>query len=102
LLDHPATKEDVKAGRALFDLDGKGKLHNLHLPAYGILKKDEKTKQSDRVLIVQAEIGTRRRRHLRHHRSARCPRCFEQENGEDEVHSRYSLDRASSTFSTLG
>jgi hypothetical protein len=57
LLDSPATKDDVKAGRALFDLDGKGKRHYLHLPAYAILKKDAKAKQRERVLIVQAEVG---------------------------------------------
>ena len=57
LLDRPATQDDVKAGRAIFHLDGKGKLHDVHLPAYGILKKDKKSKQRDRVLIVQAEVG---------------------------------------------
>lgn len=57
MLDHPATMEDVKAGRALFHLDGKGKLHDLHLPAYGILKKDKKTNQRERLLIIQAEVA---------------------------------------------
>jgi hypothetical protein len=57
MLDHAATADDVKAGRAIFHLDGKGKLHDLHLPAFGFLKKGEKETASERVLIVQAEVG---------------------------------------------
>src|SRR5262249_172276 len=57
LLARPPTHEDVKMGRAIFHIDGKGKPHDLHLPAYGVLKRDGKAKQSERVLIVQAEVG---------------------------------------------
>lgn len=55
LLDRPATADDVKAGRAVFHLDGKGKPTDLHLPAFAFLKKGERP--PERVLIVQAEAG---------------------------------------------
>ncbi len=56
-LDHAATADDVKAGKAIFHLDGKGKPADLKLPAVATLKKDEKAEQSAKVLIVQAEVG---------------------------------------------
>jgi hypothetical protein len=54
-LDRPATPEDVKVGRAVFHLGGKGKRLSLKLPAWGVLKKDAGEKYPPRVLIVQAE-----------------------------------------------
>ena len=61
-LDHPATAEDVRAGRAIFHLDGKGKLAKQRLPAVAtpktVEKKDHLTRnvQPMPVLVVQAEI----------------------------------------------
>ena len=55
-LDRTATAADVKAGKAIFNLDGKGKLADLKLPAVGTLRTDSKS-NGQRVLIVQAEIG---------------------------------------------
>ena len=55
-LDHVATAEDVKAGKAVFHLDGKGKLTDLKLPAVGLLIPDDKKKRWSTVLIVQAEV----------------------------------------------
>ena len=56
-LDHVATAEDVKAGKAVFHLDGKGKLTDLKLPAVGLLIPDDKKKRWSTVLIVQAEVS---------------------------------------------
>jgi hypothetical protein len=56
-LDRAATAEDVKAGRAVFHLEGMRKLADLKLPAAAALKGPEKDKPSLRVLIVQAEVG---------------------------------------------
>ncbi|OWK40935.1 putative lipoprotein [Fimbriiglobus ruber] len=56
-LGRAATAEDVKTGRALFHLDGKGKPASLKLPAEGVLTRDAKKDRPPRVLIVQAEIG---------------------------------------------
>jgi hypothetical protein len=50
-LDRAATAEDVKAGRAVFHLDGKGKPAELKLPAVAVLRRDEKA------LVLQAEVG---------------------------------------------
>jgi hypothetical protein len=47
----------VCAGRAIFHLDGKGKLADLKLPAVGTLKDSDKKESEKRVLIVQAEVG---------------------------------------------
>jgi hypothetical protein len=55
--DRPATDFDVRAGRALFHLDGKGKLAELKLPAVGVLKPGGKRGREESVLIVQAEVG---------------------------------------------
>jgi hypothetical protein len=56
-LDRAATDADVKAGKAIFHLDGKGKPADLKLPAVGMLKTDAAKSDRQRVLIVQAEIG---------------------------------------------
>ena len=51
-----ATADDVKAGRALFHLDGKGKPLDVALPALATLRKDGNGKVA-RGIVVQAEIG---------------------------------------------
>lgn len=56
-LGRAATAEDVKAGKAVFHLDGKGKLAELTLPAVGILKREGQKERAPGVLIVQAEVG---------------------------------------------
>jgi len=56
-LDHMATAEDVEKGRAVFHLDGKGKLVELKLPASAVLRQQAKRRQTSGVLVVQAEIG---------------------------------------------
>src|SRR5262245_10756365 len=53
----PATADDVKAGRAVFHLDGKGKVADQKLPAWVMLKSDLGSKHPPRGLVVQAEIG---------------------------------------------
>jgi hypothetical protein len=53
-LDRPATAEDVKAGHAVFDLDGKGKRVDRQLPLVGEMKAAWNG-AAERVLIVQAE-----------------------------------------------
>jgi hypothetical protein len=54
-LERAATEADVKAGRALFHLDGQGRKAPLEVPAVGLLvqSKGEPVK----VLILQAEVG---------------------------------------------
>ena len=56
-LARAATPDDVKAGKSIFHLDGKGKPADLKLPAVGMLKADAAKPNGPRVLIVQAEIG---------------------------------------------
>jgi hypothetical protein len=56
-LDLAATADDVKTGKAVFHLGGKGKPAGLKLPAVAVLKSDPKKKQTPHVLIVQAEVG---------------------------------------------
>lgn len=56
-LNHPATAADVEAGRAIFHLDGKGKLTDLKLPASGTVKGDTPASKTEPALIVQAEEG---------------------------------------------
>jgi hypothetical protein len=56
-LGRAATADDVKAGKAVFHLDGKGKPADVVLPAAGVLKRDEKKERPPHVLIVQAEVG---------------------------------------------
>jgi CHAT domain-containing protein/Tfp pilus assembly protein PilF len=56
-LGRPATAEDVKAGRAVFHLDGKGKLaEGVRLPAWLVLQKDA-ADEHWASLAVQAETG---------------------------------------------
>ncbi len=54
-LEQPATPDDVKSGKAIFHLEGKGKPADLKLPACATLKGDEKKVKPEPVLIVQAE-----------------------------------------------
>ncbi len=57
-LDRPATAEDVKAGRAIFHLGGKGKRAEQSFPASGVLRGErDQHGRPARVLIVQAEVG---------------------------------------------
>jgi disulfide oxidoreductase YuzD len=56
-LDRPATVEDVKAGRAVFHLSGKGKRTDLALPAFGIPNTDSGRVNPLPILIVQAKTG---------------------------------------------
>jgi hypothetical protein len=56
-LDRPATAEDVKAGRAVFHLNGKGKRTDLGLPALGMPKSEPGRVNPVAVVIVQAETG---------------------------------------------
>src|SRR5260221_12935216 len=56
-LNRPATADDLKAGRAVFHLDGKGKFVDIKLPLIGELETKGKEKQGERVLIVQAETN---------------------------------------------
>jgi hypothetical protein len=56
-LGRAATADDVKAGKAIFHLGGKGKLAEQMLPAVAIRKGDEMKAYPARVLIVQAEVG---------------------------------------------
>lgn len=56
-LGRAATAADVKAGVAVFHLDGKGKPADLKLPAAGVLKRDEKDERAAKVIVVQAEAG---------------------------------------------
>ena len=52
-----ATAGDVKVGKAVFHLDGTGKLANLKLPAVGTVKSEENKERPTCVLILQAEVG---------------------------------------------
>jgi hypothetical protein len=56
-LDRPATAADVKAGKAVFHLEGRGRRANLALPAVAVLKAEGQRSQPCQALIVQAEIG---------------------------------------------
>jgi hypothetical protein len=55
-LGRVATAEDVKSGKAIFYLDGKGRPSNLKLPACAVRKGGDKDGQQG-VLIMQAETG---------------------------------------------
>ena len=55
-LDRSATESDVKVGKAVFHLGGKGKPASVPFPAVAILKKDEKLESPAKWLVVQAEI----------------------------------------------
>jgi hypothetical protein len=54
-LERAATEADVKAGRALFHLDGQGRKAILEIPAAGLLVQSEG--EPVKVLILQAEVG---------------------------------------------
>ncbi|MCP4442490.1 MAG: hypothetical protein GY810_26590 [Aureispira sp.] len=54
-LNRPATAEDVKGGKALFELKGKGSLADIQLPATAIQKKDKGMEKPLRIYILQAE-----------------------------------------------
>jgi hypothetical protein len=56
-LGRTATAEDVEKGRAVFHLDGKGKLAEGTLPAVATLRQAKQSRQPLRVLVVQAEVG---------------------------------------------
>jgi hypothetical protein len=56
-LGRPATAADVRDGRAVFHLGGKGKAADQKLPALGTLKQEGKKDGGGQVLIVQAEVG---------------------------------------------
>jgi hypothetical protein len=55
-LGHAATANDVNAGRAVFHLEGKGKLAEIKLPAVAVLNRGGKKDRPQRGLIVQAEV----------------------------------------------
>jgi hypothetical protein len=61
-LTRPASEDDVKAGRAVFQLNGKGKLAPLHLPAVASLSRPLQVgsfaQRPKLLMIVQAEIDT--------------------------------------------
>jgi hypothetical protein len=57
-LRHAATADDVKAGKAVFHLEGKGKLADLKPPAIALRERDKDKERAPKVLIVQAEIGS--------------------------------------------
>jgi hypothetical protein len=73
-LNRPATAADVKAGKAIFHLDGKGKPADLKLPAIGIFKKDAKEKDPPPRPHRASRNRPRPRAGLRHHRTPRHPR----------------------------
>jgi len=54
-LGRAATSADVRAGRAVFDFGGKGRLAAQPLPAFGFRKSSGKGDEAEPVLIVQAE-----------------------------------------------
>jgi hypothetical protein len=56
-LGRPATSADVRAGRAVFDLGGTGKVAEVKTPAWLVLKADAKREDAPGGLIVQAEVG---------------------------------------------
>ncbi len=54
---HAATAADVKAGKAIFHLDGQGKPAKLELPAVAELQAEMSKDKPARLLILQAEVG---------------------------------------------
>jgi hypothetical protein len=56
-LGRPATADDVKSGKALFHLAGKGRVAPIALPAVGFWKRNGAADTSKPVLIAQAEIA---------------------------------------------
>lgn len=63
LLGHPATAEDVRTGKAIFELHGKGKIASVKLPLAATLKgakqriEHGEPRKTGGVIIVQAETG---------------------------------------------
>jgi hypothetical protein len=56
-LNRLGTADDVKAGRAVFQLNGQGKLAPLQLPAVAFLRQPQHARRRPRpAMIVQAEI----------------------------------------------
>jgi hypothetical protein len=55
-LGRPATDEDVAAGKAIFSLQGKGRLASLKLPAQAIYRDGAEENLPRGAIIVQAEI----------------------------------------------
>jgi hypothetical protein len=56
-LGRSATPADVKAGDAIFELNGKGRTADVELPAWLLLKSDAKKEYPRYGLVVQAEVG---------------------------------------------
>jgi hypothetical protein len=56
-LGRAATADDVAKGLAVFQLDGKGKRADAKLPAVATLRGGMHSKESPRVIVVQAEVG---------------------------------------------
>lgn len=56
-LNRPATAADVKAGKAIFHINGNGKPARLELPAVAELKAEKNKDEPTRLLILQAEVG---------------------------------------------
>ena len=56
-LGRPATAADVATGRAVFELNGAGKVTDAKLPAWVVLKADAKRPDALPGLVVQAEVG---------------------------------------------
>jgi hypothetical protein len=56
-LGRPASAADVAAGRAVFELNGAGKVADVKLPAWLVLKEDAKVPDPPAGVIVQAEVG---------------------------------------------
>lgn len=54
-LEHPATPDDLAAGRAIFTLDGKGERVAMALPARAIFAADAGQTKPRTAIIVQAE-----------------------------------------------
>jgi hypothetical protein len=54
-LGRPATAGDVKLGRAVFELNGRGTVAKQVLPAWLVLKSDANSHKPDYGLVVQAE-----------------------------------------------
>src|SRR5262249_54433198 len=55
-LGRSATPDDVKAGKAIFHLEGNGTPAKMELPARGTWKRFGKGKEARHCLIVQAEV----------------------------------------------
>jgi hypothetical protein len=56
-LGRPATAEDVRSGKAVFELNGQGRPADAKPPTWVVLKADAKKKEPTWGLVVQAELG---------------------------------------------